>query len=383
MTPPTPCPSCGAEIEAGANFCEACGAQLGEVDATAAAAIPHSGADDRLPISRPTSRPQATAPVPPPAPRPCRECGGEVADDGYCGTCGAKAPTEREHFSEQPVAHVAGVCDRGRLHDRNEDAMALGLTDDGVVLVVCDGVSSSQDSDVASLAGARAAREVLTAPLPTGMGTDAAKMAAVTKVLNEAVAAANEAVIANTAADSANPASSTCTIVVVEPTSSGATLWHANVGDSRSYWLPDAGDPVQLTVDDSGAQQQIAAGVSREVAESSPVAHGITKWLGRDSHDPTPTIGRESVTQPGWTLICSDGLWNYASAAAALRTQADAAGLSPTADPLVVADALVAWANGQGGHDNITVALARVGNNEPESESTSTTPTSEEVPTDG
>ncbi|HNM96916.1 MAG TPA: hypothetical protein PKK40_03115, partial [Marmoricola sp.] len=82
-------------------------------------------------------------------------------------------------------------------------------------------------------------------------------------------------------------------------------------------------------------------------------------------------------------LICSDGLWNYASAAAALRTQADAAGLSPTADPLVVADALVAWANGQGGHDNITVALARVGNNEPESESTSTTPTSEEVPTDG
>jgi len=34
-------------------------------------------------------------------------------------------------------------------------------------------------------------------------------------------------------------------------------------------------------------------------------------------------------------------------------------GAAPSADPVDVADHLVAWANGQGGHDNVTAALAR------------------------
>jgi len=88
-------------------------------------------------------------------------------------------------------------------------------------------------------------------------------------------------------------------------------------------------------------------------------------------------------------LVCSDGLWNYCSEAedlaalvrrcAAVRSPSlapagTASGVtaaepdpepdpvaSPVADPLALAEELVAWANAQGGHDNITVALARVG----------------------
>ena len=41
--------------------------------------------------------------------------------------------------------------------------MALGLAGSTRVLVVCDGVSSVPDSDIASLAAARAARDVLVA----------------------------------------------------------------------------------------------------------------------------------------------------------------------------------------------------------------------------
>jgi serine/threonine protein phosphatase PrpC len=52
-------------------------------------------------------------------------------------------------------------------------------------------------------------------------------------------------------------------------------------------------------------------------------------------------------------------LWNYASEAT--RLQALVAKLStPESDPLALAVALVDWANGQGGKDNISVALARV-----------------------
>ncbi len=63
-------------------------------------------------------------------------------------------------------------------------------------------------------------------------------------------------------------------------------------------------------------------------------------------------------------MVCSDGLWNYASSPAAIGTLVApvADGVADPAsddDPLGVAERLVAWANEQGGHDNITAALAR------------------------
>ena len=92
------CPSCDSPVAAGERFCEACGAELG---------------------------PPAPAPEVATTPRVCRECGGDVADDGYCTRCGAEADSPRDHFSEQPAAWVAAVCDRGVRHSRNEDAVAL------------------------------------------------------------------------------------------------------------------------------------------------------------------------------------------------------------------------------------------------------------------
>jgi serine/threonine protein phosphatase PrpC len=248
------------------------------------------------------------------------------------------------------------VCDKAIGKNRNEDAMALlagAEPGSRAVLIVMDGVSNSIDSDFASLAGARAAREVLRMPLPAGMGTPESRDAAVRKVFTDAAAAANTAIVAVTDPDSPNPASATFTAAVLE----GRRITWANIGDSRSYWLPDDGTPVQLTVDDSVAQAQIASGVAREVAETGPQAHAITKWLGRDSEDQKPTVGALEVDRSGWLLTCSDGLWNYASEPEALAAQVRAAA---TSDPLALALALVAFANGAGGHDNITAALARV-----------------------
>jgi serine/threonine protein phosphatase PrpC len=135
-----------------------------------------------------------------------------------------------------------------------------------------------------------------------------------------------------------------------------------NVGDSRIYWIPDqgaSGDATELSVDDSVAQARIAMGVPREEAEKGPQAHAITKWLGRDSPDFSPRTGSVNVGSPGWVLVCSDGLWNYASEAAAIQSLV--AELSPPdSSPLPLAVALVDWANEQGGKDNISVALARI-----------------------
>ncbi len=359
------CDTCGAGLGEGAAFCEACGNPVGAAPSAATptpAATTENPAEaapfDDLgsgPISSPT---RATGPEAAPASgrRPCFSCGGEVGPDGYCDQCGTKQPSERDHFRESPASWVGGVCDRGITHSRNEDAMALAAAatpGERAVLVVLDGVSSSVDSDVASLAGARAARDALRLPFPQGLGTPQSRSAAVATTFAHTVKAANDAIVATTAADSPNPASATFSVAVVQ----GTRLSVANIGDSRVYWLPDGAEPVQVTVDDSVAQSQIAGGMARVEAENGPQAHAITRWLGVDAPDLTPHVVELDLAGPGWVLNCSDGLWNYASEPEALAEQLAAAG---TTDPLELALALTAYANGCGGRDNITVALARV-----------------------
>ena len=348
-TEPGRCPNCGASVEPTARFCEACGAPL----APTAEAVTEVAAELPIELSAPVPRPPRTG-------RVCQSCGGTVAADGYCETCGTKAPSERDHYVEQPAAWVAASCDRGIRHSRNEDAIAVAASAEPgqrAVLVVCDGVSTADDSDVASMAAARAARTVLVGARPAGLGVPASRVAAIEAALVKAAEKANEAVVAATAVDAPNPASCTYVAAVVEDD----LCVVGNIGDSRAYWIPDpgTGDPVQLTVDDSVAQLRIAAGVPQEEAEEGPQAHAILKWLGQDTPDFTPTTSSLQLAGPGWVLVCSDGLWNYASKATEL--QALIAQLSATAgsDPLPLAEAMVRWACDQGGRDNISVALAR------------------------
>lgn len=369
MTENRTCPSCGTVALGDSNFCEDCGTSLSSSAPAAptssaqlidAAASEPSPMDDlgSGPISRVTSQ-TSPAELTRTAIPPCASCGGGVGPDGYCEQCGVKALSPRDHFREQASSWVAGVCDKGIRHHRNEDAMALMSTPDGTatdrraVLVVLDGVSNTDDSQAGSLAGAKAALDALRVPLPRGMGTPDGVLAAVTRALSEAVTAADVKVSAAAPEEAANPASATFCAAVVE----GETLTYANVGDSRIYWLPDGEAGVQLSVDDSAAQAQMEAGVPRAEAESSPQAHAITKWLGRDSHDHSPRVGQLILATPGWLLVCSDGLWNYASEPAALSARIGAA---TSAEPAALALFLTDFANASGGQDNITVTLARI-----------------------
>ncbi|NLH70036.1 MAG: serine/threonine-protein phosphatase [Brooklawnia sp.] len=289
----------------------------------------------------------------------CPRCGGSIDFDGYCETCGAKAPSVREHFEESPANWVAGVCDRGIRHPRNEDALALDSTPDiggRAVLVVCDGVSMSADSDVASLAAARAAVGYLASRADWNWDLAALEPGSVTRrLLTDAAQVANAAVLDNSDLFEASPASCTLAMGLV----SGRRLLAATLGDSRVYWLPDDGAALLLSTDDSVAQEQIRAGMEREAAETGIHGHVITKWLGRDAPEIDPNVAGALAEGPGWLLVCSDGLWNYASDPALMsRLVSHFSGVD--ADPLRLARALVGWANEQGGHDNITVALARV-----------------------
>jgi serine/threonine protein phosphatase PrpC len=349
------CPRCAEPVGESDEFCEACGQALVTGPPDTGAAAP--GAELGTQMVAPPAADESTAEIAPPV-RHC-QCGGEIDADGWCTVCGLRAPNERDHYIEQPAPHVAAVCDRGVEHARNEDAVALGAGEHRTVVVVCDGVSSATDSDVAALAAAGAARDVLQGA-PAGPDDLQLRADYWQQQLNAAASAAQTA-----AADAGapgkigpvdNPASCTVVAAVIdEPLV--ASAW---IGDSRAYWFGDDGNATQLSVDDSWASGEIAGGVAREVAEADPRAHSITRWLGIDSPGGDPSYTSMVASSPGWLLVCSDGLWNYCSDAPALRDLALEKLAAAGNEPLAAAGALVDWANAQGGHDNVTVALARM-----------------------
>jgi serine/threonine protein phosphatase PrpC len=321
------CPSCGWPVGPQDNFCEACRAEL----------VPPavSGAD-----------PKSTTVCP-----FCQSA--EITPEGYCGTCGRKLPSGRDH-TEIDLGLVAGVTDRGLRHHRNEDAMALATAEVAggpvVVAVVCDGVSTTQRPDEASLAAAQAAVQVLLDAVRTGHDLAEAS--------RDAVSAARDAVIGlgDAPGDSTTLDPPSATFVSGVMTSEAVTMcW---LGDSRGYWLGAGPESVaaRLTRDDSVAGEMVAAGlVSETDALALPQAHVVTGWLGADLGSATPHVARFEPPGPGVLLLCSDGLWNYQPEAAKLAEMALPRAMT---DPLATAAGLVTFALESGGMDNVTVVLA-------------------------
>ncbi|GIE51262.1 PP2C family serine/threonine-protein phosphatase [Actinoplanes nipponensis] len=310
------CPSCGDERAAGAAFCESCGKPL----ATGAGrAVGHD----------------------------CPSCGaaGAVGDDGYCGTCGLLAARPRDHVEADAGPVAAAVTDRGRRHHRNEDAMWLAARGAELDVVVCDGVSSSFDPDVASEIAAEVTGKALitaTAELPESIAA--------------AIVAAGAAVAALATTGDPRRAASNPACTIVAACVRGTEIGYGWVGDSRGYWVPVEGDAVQLTEDDSWATHAISLGADPQSAWNDAKAHAITAWLGADAGTIRPRTGAFFAETPGHLVLCSDGLWNYLTEPAAFAdTVRDA--LRGSASLLEAGRKLVDFANAAGGSDNITVAL--------------------------
>jgi serine/threonine protein phosphatase PrpC len=252
--------------------------------------------------------------------------------------------------------------------------------------VVCDGVSSSARPDTAATAAAIAATRVFVAALPglvagvepaasagggdedtseteaarspsgggllattDDVGTREVTQGGAVAVLHDATAAAQTAA-ALAAGDEANPNPPSTTLVAAVVTTAAITVgW---VGDSRAYWVPDAGTPGGpscLTVDDTLAGQLGAAGVA--MAADAPNAGALIRWLGADATDTEPHTSTLVPPGPGRVIVCSDGLYRYVPQPDQL---ADA---TPAGTPIDVASALVRLALQAGGQDNVTVVV--------------------------
>ena len=128
----------------------------------------------------------------------------------------------------------------------------------------------------------------------------------------------------------------------------------AHVGDSRCYRMREH-KLEQLTRDHSYVQDQLEKGlISEEDAKHSPQKNLITRALGIDAIAEADV--KEFRTRPGDIyLLCSDGLSDL------VDDEALQAALSPEKAPADHIKYLIDAANANGGRDNISVILVRVG----------------------
>ena len=268
------------------------------------------------------------------------------------------AATLRVDLTDAAAARgdVACASHIGLRHETNQDAAALGIDGSGhhIVLVVADGVSSTEGAEECARVASHTARDYLAATMDQGLPINDDDTVT---LFERTFQKAHEAVVSGSGPIGA------CTLAAAVATHDRIVV--GNIGDTRTYWFPDDGDPVRLSIDDSMAQAQMDLGLSREEAERGIGAHAITKWIGASATDVAPRVMAYQPQQSGWLLVCSDGLWNHVPDAGDLaRLMADLVSKAHTDDhghasPAGVANGLIAHANNCGGHDNITVALWR------------------------
>ena len=279
------------------------------------------------------------------------------SDQSYTVTPGTAA-TLRVDLTDAAAARgdVACASHIGLRHETNQDAAALGIDGSGhhIVLVVADGVSSTEGAEECARVASHTARDYLTATMDQGLPINDDDTVT---LFERTFQKTHEAVVSGSGPIGA------CTLAAAVATHDRIVV--GNIGDTRTYWFPDDGDPVRLSIDDSMAQAQMDLGLSREEAERGIGAHAITKWIGASATDVAPRVMAYQPQQSGWLLVCSDGLWNHVPDAGDFaRLMADPVSKAHTDDhghasPAGVADGLIAYANNCGGHDNITVALWR------------------------
>jgi PPM family protein phosphatase len=234
-----------------------------------------------------------------------------------------------------------------------EEMRRFEVGDEGLVLVVSDGMGGALAGDVASRMAVETVRDMLTG----GEEDDAAgetpcgPEAPLVECLRNATDYANFAIHRKSQEDP-RCSGMGATLTAAAITSDGVSL--LQVGDSRGYIL--RGDHIKLaTKDQSLVQQLVDVGqISEEEAETHMFRNVILQALGAQP-DLAPVTGRVRVYRGDILLLCSDGLSGKLRGDDIQRIVTSSDG-----DLARACEALVAEANERGGEDNVTVVLARL-----------------------
>jgi serine/threonine protein phosphatase PrpC len=134
----------------------------------------------------------------------------------------------------------------------------------------------------------------------------------------------------------------------------GQQITVAHVGDSRAYFVFPDGRIEPITRDHSLVKRLEELGhITPEEAVNYPHRNVLYRALGQ-GEVLDPDIFTVAFPQPGYLMICSDGLWGVVAEQDIVRSINDAPNLQRACQNLVAA------ANTAGGPDNISVVLVQL-----------------------
>ena len=134
----------------------------------------------------------------------------------------------------------------------------------------------------------------------------------------------------------------------------GQQITVAHVGDSRAYFVFPDGRIEPITRDHSLVKRLEELGhITPEEAANYPHRNVLYRALGQ-GEILDPDIFTLAFPQPGYLMICSDGLWGVVAEQDIVRSIVEAPNLQRACQNLVAA------ANIAGGPDNISVVLAQL-----------------------
>ncbi|MFZ5894195.1 MAG: Stp1/IreP family PP2C-type Ser/Thr phosphatase [Myxococcota bacterium] len=254
---------------------------------------------------------------------------------------------------------VFGRTDVGQIREHNEDNFLIAdltrksrslmeadrdqvVGPRGTVLGVCDGMGGAAAGEVAS----QLAVDIIYEKLVQGQPTDHNELA---RGLVRAVEEAGARIFNEARADRTRRGmGTTATIAALVD----ARLFIAQVGDSRAYVLRN-GRLVQVSRDQSLVNQLIEAGqLTEEEAETFEHNNIILQALGT-AETVQVDLTFVDIRRGDVLLLCSDGLSGM------IRSEEIREVLTTVSEPLEACRELTERANRAGGHDNITVIVAR------------------------
>lgn len=241
----------------------------------------------------------------------------------------------------------------GKQRDHNEDSLfAFSLTYGGEIsnfpfglFIIADGMGGHQYGEVASSTAVRTmAANLLKAFHPYISNPSASMDQPIQELIRAAI---NETQRAVTQAAPGSGTTLTAALIL------GQQVTIGHVGDSRAYAIHHGGGET-LTRDHSLVKRLEELGqISSEEAAIHPQRNVLYRALGQ-GEVLEPDIFTAPFPQPGYLLLCSDGLWSVIPESTLFNL------VTTSKDMQTACQKLVAAANEAGGPDNISVILVQM-----------------------
>jgi serine/threonine protein phosphatase PrpC len=246
---------------------------------------------------------------------------------------------------ELQISYKEGT-DVGKVRDHNEDCVLVPKVSEadhkrkGRLFIVADGMGGYQAGEVASEIAARTVARVYYEDPSEDTTTR----------LSNAVQAANAEVHQQAQSNTARAGMGTTMVAVALV---GRTAYVASVGDSRAY-VAHKGELNQITHDHSFVGEQVRAGIlTKEQARTHPQRNVITRALGSQPTVQVDTFSGE-LSDGDVLVMCTDGLTGHVPDDKLRDTVL-------SLPPKQAVPQLIQMAKDDGGSDNITLIVLRVG----------------------